>query len=220
MAELPENPGSVGSPAPQTGAQTPPPFQPVSVTYQPVASTVGGPPPAAPPSKSGGGSVLKIVLIVLGVIVVLVMLVVGVIGYGIWRVSRAVHVNTATGETTIHTQGGTFSANSTQTYTADELGTAIYPGAQPAKGGMRMNLPTGSMVEASYVTTDSKEQVVTFYKNKFGSQASTVDTDDGAIVTVTKSKQDSVIVTITQKPNESDGKTQIHILHTINTKAD
>ena len=220
MAELPQNPGNTGSPAPQTGASAPP-FQPVASQYQPVNPQIAGAPqPAAPPANSGGSGVLKIILIVIGVIVVLVMLVVGVIGYGIWRVSRAVHVNTASGETTIHTPGGTFSANSTQKFTSDELGTDIYPGAQPGKGGMRMNLPTGSMLEANYLTSDSKDQVLAFYKNKFGSQASTVDTDEGAILTVAKSKQDSVMLTITQKPDRFDGKTQIAIVHTINTKAE
>jgi len=223
VAELPENPGSQGPPAPQTGAPAPPPFQPVA-PYQPVAQqyqpAAAPPQPAAAPAKPGGSSVLKIVLIVVGVFVVLVMLVVGVVGYGIWRVSRAVHVNSSTGAMTVNTPGGTFSANSAEKFTADELGTDIYPGAQPSKGGMRMKLPTGSMVAANYVTPDSKEQVIAFYQSKLGSEASTMETGDGAIVSVNKSKQDSVVLTITQKPDQFDGKTQIHIMHTTSTKAE
>jgi hypothetical protein len=220
MAELPENPGSEGSPAQQTGAPAPPPFQPIAAQYQPVAAPFAtAPQPAAAPPTSGGSSALKIVLIIVGVFVVLGMLVVGVVGYGIWRVSRAVHVNSSTGAMTVTTPGGTFSANSTEKFTADELGTDIYPGAQPAKGGMRMHLPSGSMVGANFLTSDSKEQVIAFYQNKFGSDAATMETGDGAVLTVNKSKQDTVMMTITQKANQFDGKTQIYIMHTINNKA-
>jgi hypothetical protein len=223
VAELPENPGSEGSPNQPYTSPAPPPFQPVAPAFQPVATgpstTSTQVQPIAVQSKSGGGGALKIILIVVAVLVVLVMMVVGVIGYGVWRFSRAVHVNRATGETTINTPGGTFSANTTEKFTADELGTDIYPGAQPAKGGLRMTLPTGPVVAANFLSSDSKDQVVSFYKNKFGSQAMTMDTSDGAILTLNKSKQDSVMLTITQKPGQFDGKTQIHIMHTINNKA-
>ena len=177
------------------------------------------PQPIALPAKSGGSNAIKIIFIILGVFAVLVILVVGVVGYGVWRVSRAVHVNNSTGTMTVNTPGGSFSANSTDKFTADELGTSIYPGAQPAKGGVRMTLPTGTMVAANFLTSDSKEQVVAFYKDKFGGQASSFDTGDGAIVSVNKNKQDSLMVTITQKANQFDGKTQIHIMHTTDTKA-
>lgn len=215
MAELPENPGSEGSPNQPYTSPAPPPFQPVGTPTQ--ATGAPSQPLAAQP-KAGGSSALKIILIIVAVFVVLIMMVVGVIGYGVWRVSRAVHVNRSTGETTINTPGGTFSSNPSQKFTADELGTDIYPGAQTAKGGLRMTLPTGPVVSANFLTSDSKDQVVAFYKERFGGQAMAMDTDDGAILTVNKSKQDSVMVTITQKPSQADGKTQIHIMHTINNK--
>jgi hypothetical protein len=222
MVENPENPGPESLPGAGYSAPVPPPFQPVTPAFQPVAAAYqpspGTPPPAATPNQSGS-SALKIILIVVGVLVVLVMLVVGVIGYGVWRVSRAVHLNRATGETTITTPNGTFSSNSSQKFTADDLGTDIYPGATPARGGMRLTLPTGPMVSATFTTPDSKEKVIAFYKNRFGSQATTMDTDDGAILTVNKSKQDTVMMTITQKPGQADGNTRIRIVHTINRSA-
>jgi hypothetical protein len=216
VAQLPENPGSEGSPNQPYSAPTPPPFQPVAGPIQATGVTAQ---PASAQPRAGGSSALKIVLIIVAVFAFLAMMVVGVIGYGVWRVSRAVHVNRATGETTISTSSGTFSANTSPKFTADELGTDIYPGAQPGKGGLRMTLPTGPMVSASFLTSDSKDQVIAFYKNKFGSQAMTVDTGDGAVLTVNKSKQDSLMLTITQKPSQFDGKTQIHIMHTINNNA-
>ena len=217
MAELPEDPGTNPSPNPQYSSPAPPPFQPVATSsYQPVS---GQPQPVMAPAKSGGSSAVKIVLIIVAVFVCLGILGASVVGYGIWRVSRAVHMNHSTGEATIETPSGSFTANPTKTFTADELGVAIYPGAQPVKGGMRMTLPTGPIVAANFVTSDSKDQVMDFYKDKLGSQASTMDTGDGAILSVNKSKQDSVMLTITQKAGEHDGKTQIHIVHTVNNKA-
>jgi hypothetical protein len=198
-----------------------PPFQPVGAGYQ---STAVPPQGTAYPAqgaqvKTGGGNTLKIILIILAVLVVLVMMVVGVVGYGIWRVSKAVHVDHRTGETTINTPGGAITSGGSQKFTADDLGTDIYPGAQPGHGGARLNLPTGPMVAANYVTPDAKDKVIAFYKQKFGSEATEMDTDDGALLTVNKSKQDTVLMTITQKPSQNGGKTQIHIVHTINHSA-
>ncbi len=100
---------------------------------------------------------------------------------------------------TLNTPQGKVNFNTTETYTAAELGTDIYPGAQSVKGGMRMELPTGSMVTGVFVTSDSKDQVVAFYKNKFGSGASTFDTADGAILTLPMGDKESVMVTVTAR---------------------
>jgi len=74
------------------------------------------------------------------------------------------------------------------------------------------------MVMGSFLTSDSKQQVIDFYKGKFGDGAATMDTADGAIITLPKSKQESVMVTITANPSRDSGKTRIIITHTINTK--
>jgi len=218
MAEVPENPGSQGSPEP-------PPFQPIAAQYQPVPPQNPGaaPGPVSPfpaaPAKSGGTSALKIILWVVGIIVVLVMLVVGVIGYGIWRIAHSVHVNKDNTTITVP-GGGTFSANSTEKYTAAELGTDIYPGALPGKAGnMRMSMPSGSVVSASYLTSDSKEQVVNFYKSKLGDQATSMDMGASAILSLKKSAHEQVTVTIAQESGQSEGKTQIHIMHTTDNQA-
>jgi len=169
----------------------------------------------AVPPKPGGSSALKIVLIIVAILVGLGLLGAGVVGYGIYRISKAVHGNSSTGEVTLNTPGGTISTNPTQTFTADELGTDVYPGAQPGKGSMRMNLGGSSVVAANYVTSDSKDKVIAFYKDKLGSEAQTMETAEGAIFTVSKNKDDSIMLNITQKPNQADGKTQIHITHTV-----
>jgi len=207
---VPENPASEGSPESQASPQAAS-HQPPVVVYSPVPT-----PPAPPPT--GGSNALKIVLIVVAVFVVLGILAVGAIGFIGWRISRSIHVSQTTGETTISTPGGTISTSSTENFTAADLGTDIYPGAQAAKGGMRMTLPTGSMITAIYTTSDSKDQVVSYYKSKFGSEAAVFDTSDGAMLTLNKSKQESVMVTVTSKPNENNGKTRIAIVHTTSTK--
>lgn len=172
--------------------------------------------PAAPPKSS---SAVKIILIIVAIVVGLGVLGLGVAGYTVWRFSRAVHMSGNGSEMTLSTPEGKVNLNTTESYTAAELGTDIYPGAQSVKGGMRMELPTGSMVTGVFVTSDSKDQVVAFYKNKFGSGASTFDTADGAILTLPMGDKESVMVTVSSRRSENDGKTKVVIVHTKNTKA-
>jgi hypothetical protein len=110
------------------------------------------------------------------------------------------------------------SANTTDKFSASDLGTDIYPGAQSEKGSVRMSLPTGSWLTAIYSTSDSKDQVVAYYKGKFGSESGVFETGDTAMLTLNKSKQEVVTVTVSQKPNENNGKTRIAIMHTVSTK--
>jgi len=172
--------------------------------------------PGAAPASSGSSAV-KIILIIVAVIVGLGILGVGVIGYGIWHVARAVH-NGPGGQMSIQTPEGKVNLNASQTYSAAELGTDPYPGAQSTPGGMKMDTPGGSMVMGSFLTTDSKQQVIDFYKARFGGETSVMDTPDGAIVTFNKSKQESIMVTITTNTARDQGKTRISIMHTISNK--
>jgi hypothetical protein len=219
MPDLPGNSGNGFPPASAAGA--PPPFQPVAAQpYQPVGGAgyqaTGMPGQFAPPPPSSGNSTLKIILIIVAVLVVIGLGVLSVIGYGVWRVSRAIH-KSGDSSISIDTPGGIVSTTPTQKFTTEELGTDVYPGAETGKGGIKMNLPTGPMIAANYLTTDSKDKVIAFYKDKFGSKAQVMETGDGAIMTLKKSSTDTVMLTINQKPNRYDGKTQIHIMHTKKT---
>ncbi|HUD13756.1 MAG TPA: hypothetical protein VMQ56_08890 [Terracidiphilus sp.] len=220
MAELPENPGSQGSPTPQPGAPAPPPFQPIASQYQPVAAPyAAAPQPVGMQPKSGGSSLLKIVLIIVGVLVFLLVMVVAVVGYGVYKVRKAMHVNSTTGAMTVNTPGFAMNADSGMKFTADELGTEIYPGAEPSKSGnLRMNIAGSSIVSATFLTSDSKDKVVDFYKSKLGGDSTSMDFGGSAMLTEKKSDQDQITVTIAQQSNQSDGKTQIHIQHTVVTK--
>jgi predicted nucleic acid-binding Zn ribbon protein len=171
---------------------------------------------ATNPAKSGSSAV-KIILIIVAVIAVLGILVLGAIGYVGYRISRSIHTG-PDGQMTLQTPEGKVNLNTSETFTAAELGTDPYPGAQATRGGMKMNLPGGSMVMGSFLTSDSKQQVIDFYKARFGGNTAVMDTADGAIITMPKSKQESVMVTVTANPSRDSGKTRITITHTINTK--
>lgn len=168
--------------------------------------------PMAAPAR-GGSSAVKIVLIIVAVFVGLGLIGASVVGFAVWRVARAVHVHSNRGEFSMNTPSGKISAHSASNFTADELGTDIYPGAQSVAGGMKMNLPTGSMVTGIFVTTDSKDAVRDFYKAKLGADASIFDTGDGAVISVNKSSDEHVMVTVSARENENDGKTKIVIVH-------
>ena len=181
----------------------------------PVAAAA--PPPPVPP-QTGGSNAVKIILIVVAVVVGLGILGAGAMGYLVYRVAHSVHVSGSGKEVTINTPGGSISTNASETFTSADLGTDIYPGAVTGKGSMRMSLPSGSMITAVFVTGDSKDQVLSFYKDKFGKDVSVVDTADGAVITGKKSDNESVVVTITSNSSQNDGKTQVAIMHTTATK--
>jgi len=198
--------------APTAAAATGYAAPPAPVQYsQPYA-----PPSAAPPSS--GGSALKIILIIVAVFIGLGVLGVAIFSFTVWRVAHAIHVDSNGENMTLNTPGGTISTSQSKTYSAAELGTDIYPGAQSGHGSMKMDLPTGSMVTGIFVTSDSKDQVLDFYKSRFGSGASVMDTGETAILTLKKGEQESVMVTISQKASQAEGKTRISIMHTKTSK--
>lgn len=192
MSDLPNNP------APFAGA-------PQSYTPAPT------PQPAAPPPVKSGSSALKIVLIIVGIFVAIGVIGAGVVGYGIYRVAHSIH-KTADGQISIETPKGAITANTSNTFTESDLGIAIYPGAEQGKGGLRMNIAGKSMVSAMFLTSDSKDQVISFYKDKAGPNAESVSTDSGAQFVTAASNGDTVTVTIAQDAESNNGKTQITII--------
>lgn len=208
---------AVSAPAgiPVAAAPPPPAYAPVA-TNVPYAVPMQ---PAAMPAKSGS-STLKIILIVVAIFVGLGILGAGAFGFMVWKIAHAVHVSGSGNQATLNLPGGTITTNSNETYSASELGTDIYPGAVSGKGGMRMSFPTESMITAVYVTSDPKEQVVNFYKAKLGGDASVIESGTSAVLSLQKSKQETVMVTISANPSQDEGKTKIAIVHTKSTKSD
>ncbi len=188
-----------------------PTFTPVPQpgSFQPVPPPVGAPPPKQ------GTSALKIILIIVAIFVGLGVIGAGIIGYGIYRVAKSVHKD-ANGEITINTPKGNISANPNETFTASDLGIAIYPGATQGKGGLRMTIGSKSMVTANFLTPDSPDKVMTFYKGLAGPNAQTMSTGNGGIITI-QNGSDSVTVTVNQSASENNGETQITIVNTTGT---
>ena len=123
----------------------------------------------------------------------------GAFGYFVWRVAHAVYrFQARAARYRMPTPGGTITAKLERNLQLSRpWHRHLSRAPQPGKGSMRMTLPTGSMVTAVYVTPDSKDQVLAFYKSKLGDSATMMDTSDGAIVTLNKGQQESVMVTIT-----------------------
>jgi hypothetical protein len=182
------------------------PVQPYMPPAQPVAAPVVVPPPKQ------GSSALKIILIILGIFVGLGILAAGVVGYGIYKVAHAVKT-ASNGQISINAPGGGFSANTTEAVSASDLGIAIYPGAMQGKGGLHMTIAGKSMVSANFLTSDSPDQVIAFYKNQAGANAQVMSTGSGGVISVTNGN-DSISITVSQNANSNDGKTQFVIIHT------
>jgi hypothetical protein len=164
-------------------------------------------PPPPPPNSSN--TVLKIVLIVVGVIVVFGCVVAGVIGYGVYKVSRAVHKN-SNGDVSIALPTGTISTGKSANLSAADLGVDPYPGASSTtQGSMNMKTPTGSMVTAVYTSSDSPDKIIAFYKDKLGAQASIIQTGNGTMLSTGQNDKEKVMVTVTPQ----DGVSKIVILH-------
>jgi hypothetical protein len=208
------------------GGQAPPSYTPVQSMAPPqpgYAPVQGGgftpappPPPAVGQASAGGGSsAVKIILIIVAIIVGIGILGAGVVGYGIYRVAHAVHQAAHGGTVTIPgAGGGSLTMSSSQTFSASELGTDPYPGATTTRGGMKMSTPGGSWITGVFLTSDPPDQVLSFYKGKLGSNASVTETENASVLTLKSNEQETVMVTISSRPNEDNGKTKIVILHT------
>lgn len=205
----------------------PPPFTPAQGTAQPgFAPVQQGYTPAPPPPPisgvpqaaaggGGGSTVLKVILAIVGVVFLVGVLIVAGIAYIGYRAVHAVHEAAHGGAITIPGSNGTFSVNSAKSYSASELGIDIYPGATASQGGAKMELPNGSWTTGVFLTSDSKDQVIAFYKGKMSGDTSAMESDDGGVLTEKKGDKETVMVTVTARQNQNDGKTKIVILHTV-----
>ncbi len=175
-------------------------------SFQPVPPPVGAPPPKSGPSA------LKIILIIVAVFVCLGIIGAGIVGYGIYRVAKSVHKD-ANGEIVVNTPKGAITANPNETFTASDLGIAIYPGATQGKGGLRMTIAGKTMVSANFLTPGSPDKVMAFYKGLAGPNSQIMSTGAGGIITM-QSGSNSVTVTVGESASENNGETQITIVNT------
>lgn len=202
-------PTGAAAPAFQPVQSAAPAFQPVQPAAQQAPPSYAAA-PAAAPAKSGP-SALKIILIIVAIIVGLGMLGVGGVVYLGYKAVHAIHQDK---NGNVSMNGFGLSANSADNLTTSDLGVDIYPGAEQAKGGMKMNIAGTSTVVGKFVTSDSKDAVFAFYKDKLGADANSFNYPSSAMISLNKGQQESIMITIVPNSSAADGKTQISIQHT------
>jgi hypothetical protein len=151
------------------------------------------PPVVYPPPKKGP-SALKIVLIIVAIFVGLGIIGAGIAGYGVYKLAKSGNLRT-----------------STQPVTAADLGVPLYPGAEQ-KVNVRMTIAGKDTLTATFLTSDSKDQVIAFYQSNLGPDAKFQTNNNGGTFMLDKGSGDT-IVTVSQSPNLEGGKTQIVIVH-------
>ncbi|MGA8161390.1 MAG: zinc ribbon domain-containing protein, partial [Acidobacteriaceae bacterium] len=194
--------GATAAPPPQPGPTAPPAWTPIASSapaqpaWTPVAASAGTPPVYGQPVPQRSGGAVKVILIVVGAFVGLGILCVALVMFGLWRVSRAVHVSND-GNVRISTPQGTLTAGSNASVSASDLGIDIYPGATRHEGGLQITTAKGSTLSAVFSTDDPMDKVVSFYKDKMGQGISVYQSDQGAVLTMNSAdNKSSVVVTI------------------------
>jgi hypothetical protein len=190
MTDIPGNQPPQGYP--------PQPYPPQQ--YPPQQYPPPYPPGVYPPPKKGP-SALKIVLIIVAIVVGLGIIGVGIVGYSVYRLAKSGHITT-----------------STQPVTASDLGVALYPGAEQ-KGNVSATVLGKNILTATFLTSDSKDQVVTFYQNALGPNVQASSSTNGESFILDKGAGESVIVTVTQSAFRDEGKTQIVVVHSTKSAA-
>ena len=189
---------------------------------QPTAAQPGAPPAASAPSPAGYGAqaaghpgaatypppkksnnTLKIILITIAVIVGLGIVSVGVLGFVGWRA--------------LHRAGNTFSMGKNADVSEADLGVPIYPGATGKAGAaMRMNVAGNSVVTATYLTNDSKNSVLDFYRSKLGGSVTEGSSAQGASLSSSRvdgNVKESIVVTVGPAAQADGASTRVTILH-------
>ena len=137
---------------------------------------------------------MKIILIVVGVIVCLGLLSAMAFTFGVWRLSRSVHVG-RNGDVVVATPNGTVSTGDSSAVSEADLGVPIYPGASRREGGMQINSTTGSMVTVLFSTPDPVSKVVDFYRAKLGNNTSVIESGTGAVISAGERNKQGVVIT-------------------------
>jgi len=170
--------------------------------------------PAAAPAASSGSPVVKIILIVVAVVVFLGLVSAASCVYFVYRAKQKITQIEKQAQATFPVQTGTPGVNTpaapgqapTQESAATvDPATLIYPGATPKEGA---SLALGGFQVQQYVTDDSVDKVLSYYKDKLGPKALVQQTDKGALVQV---GGQNGLFTITVARDAASGKTQVGI---------
>lgn len=172
----------------------------------------GGGPAAAPAAK--GSPILKIILIVVGLFVVI-----GIIGAaaGIYVVYKAKQKVTSMVESARTTPGGLGTpeirlekgGEGSEAASLATVDVPPYPGSSATEAGGDFTFGgKGGISSQEYETPDSVEQVVAFYKDKFGSKIRIQESGGNAMFTLSAT---GGLTTVTITREEDGGVTKINI---------
>jgi hypothetical protein len=169
----------------------------------------GAAPVSTAPPQGGGSGVLKVILIVIGIFVILGVLAVSTVAFIGWRVARNLHVRQDRDHVKVETPFGSMETPQSTDDAARSVGVDVYPGAKAQKNGAAtFTLGSIHTASATFVSSDSVDQISTFYKAKFpNAMVTTSDQDHCTIVA-----QDQKYMTTINIQTE-DGQTKIQITH-------
>jgi len=142
-----------------------------------------------------------------GVIFLVAILGVASLGFIAWRVAHRSHIRQEGDNVKVETPFGTVESTKDPQDAARNLGVDLYPGAQVRKdGSVSMTFGNVHTAALTFETSDSVDQVCSFYKPKFPN--ATVVTSDANQCTIISNDQKNMI-TINVKTES--GKTKIVI---------
>lgn len=95
---------------------------------------------------------------------------------------------------------------------AGELGVDIYPGARALSDAEHRDTADGTVVSATFVSDESMDKVVEFYRTRMTGQTAIYASGSGVVVSISPNPQQSIIVSIA--PGQGEGKTRISITNT------
>jgi len=146
---------------------------------------------ATTPQQSGGG--LKVVLIAVGLICGILFLCAAIIGVLGWRFARHTRVITTKNGARVETPFGKVETTENTEEAVKNLGVDVYPGAKATKGASVVQFGGMTTASAIFETSDSPEQVASFYREKFpNAMANTGDQSGYSIVSTENNHMISV----------------------------
>ncbi len=185
------------------------------------AATAAEPPAVTPAAAPKAGSpVVKIVLIVVGVLVVLTALGIGSCVYVAYRIKQRgaiIMQGTRSGSMSYGTpevqaeKGGEESEVTGESEAAAVSFKDVppYPGSKRTGAGGNLGVAGFGIAGQEYVTPDSVDQVVAFYKDKLGKKLVVRETEGNA--TISFAAADGSMTTIIVSRDEEAGETKIKI---------
>jgi hypothetical protein len=169
----------------------------------------GAAPVSTAPAKGGGSGVLKVILIVVGIFVILGVLAVSTVAFIGWRVARNLHVKQEGDHVKVETPFGSMETPKSPEDAARSVGVDLYPGAQVQKNGAATITFAGiHTASAVFKSSDSVDQVSTFYKARFpNAMVTTTDQDRCKIIAQDQKNMTTIDI------QAEDGQTKIQITH-------